>query len=277
MSDLEDRYREFSNGAAPPSGDYGAMRKFILQQMAKPKSSKTSQPNITKDWSWNRYFYPEYQAIDDLRKRFVKIAKDHAELKQNNDRQIMLFSLNGYFDWNSARESTKTWTTCALFVRACRAAALILEPNSPVKKKKWATNTPDGVDPCIVGPGNKAAIIYNSNSAAKPQAGDIFHIRTLGKQNDHVGIIISHRENQNGDWIWCTVEGGGGSSGTETHAKNDQIIPLKNGQRMVGYVEKEVAGKTIVMNAGRPLVKWIDFGRLADAATKEKYGSILGY
>jgi hypothetical protein len=278
MSDLENRYREFSNGAAPPSGDYASMRKFILQQMTKLKTSKTTnQPTITKDWSWNHYFFPEYEAISDLRKRFIQIALDYADLKQSDEEQIIFFSLNGYFDWNSARESAKTHTTCGLFVRACRAAALLLEPYSPVKKKKWATNTPDGVDPCIIGPGNKAAIKYVKDATDRPKAGDIFHVHTQGTHDDHVGIITREFVAQNGDWVWDTVEGGQGGSYTETHSYNQRIIPLRNGQRFHGREEVVENGKTKVKKTGRPVEKWIDFGKLADATTKLKYYDVLGY
>jgi hypothetical protein len=39
-----------------------------------------------------------------------------------------------YFNWDEAQQSAHTWTTCGLFVRACRAAARILE------NKAWTTN-----------------------------------------------------------------------------------------------------------------------------------------
>jgi hypothetical protein len=255
MADLAQRYMEFSGNIPPLTADLGAIRKYILQQMV---SKKSSLPNLTKDWCWNSWFYPEYFGVDRLRERFIKCANDHANLKQTDEKQIIFFSLNGYFDWNQAASSAKTHTTCALFVRACRAALLVLESKN--KSKNWATNTPDGTDACIIGPGNVASIKWEQRGGRVPQPGDIFHINKPGTNRDHVGIIVRHTEATNGDWQWRTVEGGQGA-GCETYAF-DRTLPLKSGKRMMG---------------DRQLIKWIDFGKMADAATKQKWGAMLGY
>lgn len=261
MTDLEKRFQEVC-GEAPTAGAFDFMRIKILKKMGTMKAADLAK--LTKDWPWHHFFYPEYSSISDVRERFTRIAQDHANLKQDMDKQVMLFSLNGYFNWNSATQSTRTKTTCGLFVRACRAAAGILEA------AKWATNTPSGTDPCIVGPKGASAMVYDVRGSRGPSRGDIFHVKTPGKNNDHVGVIISHREDANGNWYWSTVEGGAGGSGLETKANPNHFLPLKNGKHWLGYQEKVVNGKTIVMSQGRPVEKWIDLDRLAGAVQRTR-------
>jgi hypothetical protein len=262
MGDLEKRYMEFSGGVAPTAGAYDNMRAYILEHIGKPakpgKPSSQPKVTVTKDWAWKYSFYPEYAGIPNLRERFARIASDHAGLNYDKPKQIQLFSLNGYFDAKSAAASAHTFTTCGLFVRACRAAALILE------QKSWKTNTSTGTDACIVGPSSAASIRYDSRGGRVPRRGDIFHVATKGKNNDHVGIILNHLEGQNGSWLWTTVEGGQGS-GYETR-KFDRILPLKNGHHIHGWDDHQANGGRYA----RPVVKWIDLDLLAAAVNKSK-------
>ena len=226
------------------SGDYGEVRTFLLK---KRKNMSKAQADAAKDAAWQRWFYPEYRHINDARERFARIAEDHTSLNFSSAMQIPFFSVNGYFNWDNAAASAHTWTTCALFVRACRAAARILE------KKDWKTNTPSGTDPCIVGPGLKANVLYEKRGSRQPRRGDIFHVMTPGKNNAHVGIILRHSVDKQGNWIWTTAEGGQGD-GYETKLKENQTILFKNGKHWHGSGANQ-----------RPIIKWVDLDALAQS------------
>jgi hypothetical protein len=224
------------------SGDYGAVRTFLLQ---KRKTMSQAHAGVAKDAAWHRWFYPEYRGITNLRERFARIAEDHTGLNYKDPMQIPFFSLNGYFNWDQAAQSAHTWTTCALFVRACRATARILE------QKAWTTNTPSGTDACIVGPGQKANVIYAQRAGREPRRGDIFHVMTPGRNNAHVGIILRHRVDPLGNWIWTTAEGGQGE-GYETRLKENHTVAFKSGKHWHGTGANQ-----------RPIIKWIDLEELA--------------
>jgi hypothetical protein len=163
--------------------------------------------------------------------------------------QIALFSLNGFFDWNQASTSARTHTTCGLFVRACRAAARILE------MKAWPTNTPAGTDPCITGPAGAAVV--DTRSGREPRKGDIFHVATPGKNNDHVGIILEHATDGGGNWLWQTAEGGQGSCCLTRYFSSRKLVLAADGSRYHG----EGAYR-------RPLRKWIDLDVLAKSVIR---------
>jgi hypothetical protein len=251
MSDLDERYKELSQGTAPRLGTSDAeKRKFIMKQLAKPHKGV----NINKYWAFDgNWFFPEYANESSVRDRMVKIAIAHAGLGPTVEQQIIFFSLNGYFNWDQARQSANTKTTCGLFVRACRAAANILE------KRDWTTGTPT-IDQAIVGTGG-AVIRYDS--ARNPNKGDIFHIQPdpndpkADKNNHHVGVIISHIRNPDGSWTWDVVEGGQTPGGLWTKR---QTHTLKKTTDKTG--DHHWLGKRFV-------AKWIDVGRLAD--------NVLGY
>lgn len=223
------------------SGDYGEVRTFLLKHRATAPKAKAE---AAKAAAWTRWFYPEYRGISSVRERFARIAEDHVGLREDHPMQVPFFSLNGYFGWNDARQSAHTWTTCALFVRACRAAARILE------RREWATGSRLGTDPCIVGPGLKAGVSYDKRGTREPRRGDIFHVMTPGHNNSHVGIILRHRVDPMGNWIWSTAEGGQGA-GYETRLFKDRTIAFKRGKHWHGTGANE-----------RPIIKWIDLDQL---------------
>jgi hypothetical protein len=226
-------------------GDYGEARMFLLKQRAAAPNADSEIK--AKDAAWTRWFYPEYRRIGNARERLTRIAEDHVNLNNTHLMQKSLFSMNGYFHWNDAGTSAHTHTTCALFVRACRAAARLLE------KKKWATNTQSGTDPCITGPSTSASVLYGERGAREPQRGDIFHVNSPGKNNAHVGIILDHRADRNGDWHWRTAEAGQGD-GYQTKLFEDRILKARGGKHWHGTGVNE-----------RPLVKWIDLDQLVVA------------
>lgn len=120
-----------SNGDGAGSiGDFREARACIMKQFA----ARPADPKVqcAKRECWSHWFYPEYKNISDIRERFATVAEDHVKLDRMDLMQITLFSLNGFFDWNLAVQSAHTHTTCGLFVRACRAAACILE------RRNWA-------------------------------------------------------------------------------------------------------------------------------------------
>ena len=125
-------------------GDFGEARSFIMRKRA--ENLRDSRAARAKNECWNRWFYPEYKGISNVRDRLVTVATDHGWLNFSDLMEIDLYSLNGFFDWKQAESSAHTFTTCGLFIRACRAAARILE------KKDWPTNTPAGTEACIAGP-----------------------------------------------------------------------------------------------------------------------------
>lgn len=236
-------------------GDFGEARTFIMKQREKsPGDARAKKP---KDAAWTSWFYPEYKKIAGLRDRFVQVASDHAGLDFNDMMQANLFSLNGFFNWQQAQSSAHTFTTCGLFVRACRAAARVLE------QKDWTTGTPQGTDPCITGQSPQAsAIPYSRRGSLLPKAGDIFHVADLNVDEttgavttgrDHVGIIVRADGSSDGDWHWATVEGGQGK-GFLTRSFDRTLVLDKDGKRYHG----EGAFR-------RPLIKWIDLDKLASA------------
>jgi hypothetical protein len=221
-------------------GDYGEARIYIMKQLARAPSDPKAQR--AKAECWNHWFFPEYKNISSVRQRFTRVAIDHGFLDRMHLMQITFFSLNGFFNWKLAQESAHTYTTCGLFVRACRAAAHILE------KRDWTTNTPSGTDPCITGPTSVATVSYARRGNREPRSGDIFHIVTPGGTNDHVGIILQHCTDEKGNWLWRTAEGGQGA-GYETRLFERQL-EFKDGKHWHGE---------------RPVEKWIDIEALAKA------------
>jgi hypothetical protein len=77
-------------------------------------------------------------------------------------------------------------------------------------------------------------------------------VATPGKNNDHVGVILSHSPGDNGSWSWRTAEGGQ-SSGFLTKLF-DRRLEFKDGQHWHGEGQYR-----------RPVVKWIDLDALAKA------------
>jgi hypothetical protein len=227
------------------SGDYGAVRTFLLHKRSTASKAKADE---AKRHAWTSWFYPEYRTIATVRERFARIAEDHTNLDETHPMQIPFFSMNGYFSWEEASSSARTHTTCALFVRACRAAARILEP------REWKTNTPSGTDPCIVGPGLKAGVSYDTRGQRQPRRGDIFHVGNKGRNNDHVGVILQHRVDPMGNWIWTTAEGGQSPKGYSTKLFENHTVVYKNGRHYHGKGANQ-----------RPIVKWIDLDALAQS------------
>jgi hypothetical protein len=233
-----------TNGAGS-IGDFGGARIYIMKQLARTPGHPKVQR--AKSECWEHWFYPEYKNISNVRERLATVAEDHVKLDWMNLMQIALFSLNGFFGWNVASSSAHTYTTCGLFVRACRAAARILE------RKSWAPNTPQGTDPCITGPGLTALVPYATRAGREPRKGDIFHVATPGRTNDHVGVVLQHQTSEDGSWIWRTAEGGQGA-GYQTKLFERRILEFKDGKHWHGEEPNR-----------RQVVKWIDVEALAKA------------
>jgi hypothetical protein len=229
------------------SGDYGDVRAFLLHKRSKLPKSKADE---AKRHAFTTWFYPEYRSIGAVRERFARIAEDHTNLDETKPMQIPFFSMNGYFNWDEASSSARTHTTCALFVRACRAAARILEV------REWKTNTQTGTDPCITGPGLSASVNYDKRGQRQPRRGDIFHVGNKGRNNDHVGIILQHRADAQGNWIWTTAEGGQSPHGYSTKLVENHTVVFKNGHHYHGKGANQ-----------RPIVKWIDLDALVQAVS----------
>lgn len=230
--------------------DYEAVRTFLLQQRSKTANprrdaNKAKAAQVAASGTW---FFPEYKKISDVRARFQRIALDHAGIGATSAMNVALFSMNGHFPEDFALASAKTETTCGLFVRACRAAAGILEtPSTP-----WGTGTP-AINACIRGPG-KADVKYSERGDRVPKPGDIFHVNTKGTHDDHVGIIITHKPDDKGNWIWSTVEGGQPPNGIHTLYFASRMLEFKDGKH---WLIRETGKK--------PLVKWIDLADLASS------------
>ncbi len=243
-------------------GDYGEGRSYIMQKCAKTPGNQRVLD--AKKGCWNRWFYPEYKNISNVRVRLTTVASDHGWLNYNHLMEINLFSLNGFFNWDESTSSAHTYTTCGLFVRACRAAAHVLE------KQVWPTNTPSGTDACIVGPSAAATVQYDQRGNREPKKGDFFHVHTpglwekKGKNDDHVGIILSHQVGPNGSWIWDTAEGGQGD-GYETKLFR-RILEFANGKHWHGDVNTRLSTPDDP-TLRRPLIKWIDLDFLAKIVT----------
>ena len=225
-------------------GDFGEARVYIMKQLAVASEGPKVQRARTE--CWGHWFYPEFKNISNVRDRFATVAECHVKLNWMDLMQITLFSLNGFFDWNVASSSAHTFTTCGLFVRACRAAARILE------RKRWPSNASQGTDPCITGPGLTASVPYATRGDRTPRKGDIFHVATPGEHDDHVGVILQHHTGEDGSWIWRSAEGGQGS-GYETRLF-ERKLPFQDSHHWHGE------GKF-----RRRVIKWIDVEALAKA------------
>lgn len=265
LSGLTSNWALSESGANGVIGDFGEGRMYILQQMAK----NPTDPRVlrVKRECFDRWFYPEYMDIADDRERFAAIARDHVWLDYNDLMQIILFSLNGFFNWDQASTSAQTHTTCGIFVRACRAAARLLEPKQRVTPPKdWPTDAGGAIDFCITGPtASVSSIRYASRNGRRPNRGDIFHIASDGKSNDHVGVVLRSFEDINGDWYWDTAEGGqtGRKDYFKTKYFDHRKIEFANNRHWHGREWKTVNAKQILKSEGRPVVKWIDIGALA--------------
>lgn len=227
--------------------DYQAVRAFLIKardHMTNPVAKAEAQKQ-----AWKRWFYPEYARIRNVRDRFCQVASDHGSLKPSDSLQHSLFSMNGYFGYRDAYTSAHTFSTCGLFVRACRAAARILEPELHIngEVQNWKTNTEYGTNPCITGPTNAASVSYATRGVLEPKQGDIFHITMPDLSHDHVGMILSHQRASNGDWLWKTAEGGQ-STGSICTVTYDHVLTFKDGKHWLGK---------------RPVRKWIDLDKLA--------------
>ncbi|MEO6602593.1 MAG: hypothetical protein ABIQ16_22105 [Polyangiaceae bacterium] len=232
--------------------DYQTVRAFLIK--ARDQMTNAAAKAEAREQSWSRWFYPEYSKIRKVRDRFCQIATDHGSLKPSESLQHSFFSMNGYFGYRDAYTSAHTFSTCGLFVRACRAAARLLERKLHFNGalEDWQTNTIHGTNPCITGPSGEASVDYATRGVREPKMGDIFHISKPDKTADHVGIILSHQRSSNGDWIWKTAEGGQ-STGSICTVMYDHTLAFKDGKHWLGK---------------RPVRKWIDLDLLALALMK---------
>lgn len=236
------------------SGDYGAVRKFLLHQRSKTANPRRNpeKAKAAAQTAWTNWFFPEYRSMSDVRARFTRIARDHAGIKAAGSMSTALYSLNGYFPEDFARLSAQSRTTCGLFVRSCRAAAGILE------RDEWPWNLADsGIDACIRGPG-QADVMYEDRGKAVPKPGDIFHVNTSGTNDDHVGIILSHTSDEKENWWWSTIEAGQPPSGIHTKHFASRKLELRKGRHWL-----------IRSTGAKPLVKWVDLERLASSVSTQ--------
>jgi hypothetical protein len=94
---------------------------------------------------------------------------------------------------------------------------------------------------------------YETRGGRTPRKGDIFHIKTPGENNDHVGIIVSDvLTDANGNWICDTAEGGqtGKRDYYKTKFYSQKKIEIRYGHHFMGE---------------RQVVKWIDLDALASS------------
>src|SRR4051794_30942253 len=95
---MDDGFFNGINGA-----DYKAVRLYLIKQ--RDKMTNADKKRAAQDAAWSYWFFPEYRGIGDVRERFVRIALDHVDLATSDSSQIALFSLNGYFGWQNAKNS----------------------------------------------------------------------------------------------------------------------------------------------------------------------------
>jgi hypothetical protein len=155
--------------------DYLEARMFLLIKLD-PKQGARSFHN----------FYPEARFTGTPRERMKKIAEYHAGLDKGDPKQVVFFSLGGFFSWDEAERSTFWVSTCATFARACLVASGF-RPATP-----WPTPPQSGlgVFQLLAVNGRPPQYVpYSSNPSQLPQKGDIYHVVNDGQTNDHVGVL----------------------------------------------------------------------------------------
>lgn len=222
--------------------DLDEARRYILEKLANNANSRKPKQEYPSA-AFANFFYPEYFGMN-ARERVVYLAENHKNLSAYYPRQVNLFSLGGFFNWNNAEKETNPGgTTCGKFVRACLFTAGCRAMNN------WA-NTPKSTIFNYIGLGNQgdghhAFVRFDQNK--QPKRGDVFWVSNgtmmyKGQKADdsHVGIITKVMGS-----TWETVEGGQeGGTVTRKFTRTFNMYGSTprfsaNGRRIRGWVDIE--------------------------------------
>jgi hypothetical protein len=221
---LDDRLRFALNVAENleiPAGTFGGVSRSDPDDYLEARMSLLIQLDKGGGPRSVHTFYPEILAeTASVRERMAKIAIYHAGLKEGFQKQVVFFSLCGWFSWDQAERTTTYHTTCALFARACMVAAGFRR-----KSGDWGNNASGKGVFQLVNIGSDAVppyVQYGRRNARMPQQGDIFHVNMPGTYRDHMGVITSSSgmaasaDDDDDSWSCWSVQGGSANGTTTT-------------------------------------------------------------
>jgi hypothetical protein len=210
-------------------------------------------------------FFPEMlRRHPSRRDRICAIATDHADLGPDQVKQTVLFSLGGLYGFQAAKAGTKpgVGTTCLLFSRSVLHAAGCNVIGGSTSR--FICNCPSGMMAELPKStfGYVSAKEYDNPAGARPQRGDIFHIKgdnfkdkagaDTGNDSSHVGIIVEVLSEKS----WITVEGGARDHVTRRRERKLVAVTSKHGKLAFEGDTETTAGV-------RPLQGWWSIDKIS--------------
>ena len=241
-----------------PSGDcltdYDRARTFILKQ--RPEQGAPVPGS----------FYPEVLNLH-AGDRILALARSHVRCTPAKERQVNLFSLNGRYNYTTARKTTEPGgTTCALFARAILIAAGDPRFTEPMLGKLGQpphmihsmglqyTNfktSGDGWVSLDKGPAAQLA----------PAPGDVYFIRIMSGKEDsgHIGFVEAATRTNEAEMKWTTIDGGQKAGHSKGHwtTRNDRTFK-KNGSHSFPWMLQ--GGQYTINGEQRKLLGWVCLG-----------------
>lgn len=258
---VQDGYIPAAPDAIPEQG-YDKARELILRVMSlKPSFAREHWPN-RKEHARTYPFYPEmHHRYSNFEDRVIAIARKHTmpPLANPDDaRNVALFSLGGFFDWNEATRSAKTKTTCVLFLRAVLHAAgwntIRRGTTTFVSRGMYELLTQAEIDVGLFVRGSQ----LDSNSSPRP--GDLFVLRGApGPAENHLGMVLEPVAP--GSRNWLVAEGGQEPEGIWSRTQTKTLHRIEPEQNRSADKTCSWAFKEDRTGAGRTIQGWYQLDR----------------